>query len=69
MTVNKETHYIVEVNEGIYLTELLNGYRFTNDVKKATLYESRYEAWQMSKECGGTDKQYIITHEVKPCNT
>lgn len=69
MTVNKETHYVVEVNEGIYLTELLDGYRFTKDIKKASLYESRYKAWQMANECGGTDKQYVITHEVIPCIT
>ncbi|MGW9816662.1 hypothetical protein [Staphylococcus cohnii] len=68
MIVMRDEHYIVEVNEGIYLRELLNAYRFTNDIKKASIYENRYEAWQTAKECGGTDKQYVITYEVIPCN-
>ncbi|MBU0437020.1 hypothetical protein [Staphylococcus succinus] len=69
MIIMRNKHYVVEVNEGVYLTELLNGYRFTNDIKKASLYESRYESWKTAKECGGTDKQYVITHEVIPFNT
>lgn len=34
MIVMRDEHYVVEVNEGIYLRELLNAYRFTNDIKK-----------------------------------
>ncbi|MEP9852124.1 hypothetical protein ABDK10_05415 [Staphylococcus aureus] len=69
MIVMRDEHYVVEVNEGVYLRELLNAYKFTNDIKKASIYESRYEAWQTAKECGGTDKQCVITYEVIPFNT
>lgn len=65
MIVMRDEHYVVEVNEGIYLRELLNAYRFTNDIKKASLYEKRFEASKSAKECGGKVKRYTVTHEVK----
>lgn len=65
MIVMRDEHYVVEVNEGIYLRELLNAYRFTNDIKKASIYENRYEAWQTAKECGGKVRCYTVTHEIK----
>lgn len=64
MLAKLEEHFVVEVNEGIYLTELLDGYRFTQDIKKTTLYESNYKAWQMAKECGGKVKRFTVTYEV-----
>lgn len=65
MIVIRDEHYVVEVNEGIYLREFLNVYRFTKDIKKASLYEKRFEASKSAKECGGKVRCYTVTHEVK----
>ena len=65
MIVMRDEHYVVEVNEGIYLRELLNACRFTNDIKKASLYEKRFEASKSAKECGEKVRCYTVTHEVK----
>lgn len=64
MIAKLEEHFVVEVNNGIYLQERLQGYEFVKDIKKASLYESRYKAWQMAKECGGKVKCYTVIHEV-----
>ncbi len=69
MEVIRDKHFVVEVNDGIYLTELIKGFRFSDNIKKASLYEYYYEAYNKAKECGGTVKRYVITHEVIPCNT
>lgn len=59
-----EEYFVVEVNEDIYLQERLQGYEFVKDIKKASLYENRYEAWKSAKECGGKVRCYTVTHEV-----
>ncbi|MDU9371561.1 hypothetical protein PQ712_06675 [Staphylococcus ureilyticus] len=64
MIAKIEEHFVVEVNDGVYLQERLQGYEFVKDIKKASLYENRYEAWQTAKECGGKVKRYVVTHEV-----
>lgn len=69
MVVTKDKNFVVEVNDGIYLTELLNGFRFSDDIKKASLYKHRHEAYDRAKKCGGTIKRYVITHEVLSCNS
>ncbi|PTK92421.1 hypothetical protein BUZ15_14215 [Staphylococcus gallinarum] len=69
MTVVTDKHYVVEVNEGIYIVEVSECYSFTNDIRQASLFENLYEARRMAKKCGGTAKKYVITHEVKSCDT
>lgn len=65
MIAKLEEHFVVEVNDGIYLQERLQGYEFVKDIKKASLYKKRYEAWEIAKECGGNIICYAVTHEVK----
>lgn len=65
MIAKSEEHFVVEVNDGIYLQERIQGYEFVKDIKKASLYKKRYEAWESAKECGGKVKRYTVTHEVK----
>ena len=40
---NKEKHYVVEVNEGIYLMKnrIFEGYHFTKEIKKPYKYEGQ----------------------------
>ena len=59
-----EEYFVVEVNEDIYLQERLQGYEFVKDIKKASLYKKRYEAWKSAKECGGKVRCYTVKHEV-----
>lgn len=65
MIAKSEEHFVVEVNDGIYLQERLEGYEFVKDIKKASLYEKRFEASKSAKECGGKVRCYTVTHEVK----
>ncbi len=68
MEVIKDEYYVVEVNKGIYLyTIRLEGFGFTNDIRKASLYEynNSDEAINIAKACGGKISKYVITHEVE----
>lgn len=65
MTAKSEEHLVVEVNDGIYLQERLEGYEFVKDIKKASLYNNRFGASKSASECGGKVKIYTVTHEVK----
>lgn len=65
MIAKSEEHFVVEVNDGIYLQKRLQGYEFVKDIKKASLYANRYGAWKNAKECGGKVRCYTVTHEVK----
>ncbi|MFQ3845084.1 hypothetical protein AABD41_15015 [Staphylococcus pseudoxylosus] len=67
MVIAEETYYVIEVNEGIYLTKYqFGGYGFTNDVKQAALYKHSDgdEAANIAIKCGGKVTEYLITHEV-----
>lgn len=67
MVVDKDTHYVVEVNKGIYLFKYrIGGFGFTDDIKRATLFEyNNYdEANDEAIKCGGKLTKYVITHEV-----
>lgn len=64
MIAKLEEHFVVEVNDGVYLQERLQGYEFVKDIKKASLYANRYEAWKSAKECGGKVRCYAVTHEL-----
>lgn len=65
MIVKSEEHFVVEVNDGIYLQERIQGYEFVKDIKKASLNKNRYGAWGSAKKCGGKVRCYTVTHEVK----
>lgn len=67
MVVDKDTHYVVEVNKGIYLFKYrIGGFGFTDDIKRAILFEyNNYdEANNVAVKCGGKLTKYVITHEV-----
>lgn len=64
----KETYYIVEVNDGIYL-EIRSGYfDFTDDVKQAYKYKGFNKAVAVAEKSGGIVKKYLIKHEILPCD-
>lgn len=64
MLAKLEEHFVVEVNEGIYLQGRIQGYEFVRDIKKASISPNRQQASAMAVECGGKVKRYTVTHEV-----
>lgn len=62
----KELYYIIEINEGVYLTKTqLSGYNFTDDIERAKKYSDVENAKKTAKSSGGKILYYTITHEVK----
>lgn len=64
----KETYYIVEVNDGIYLEIRSGFFDFTDDVKQAYKYKGFNKAVAVAEKSGGIVKKYCINHELLPCN-
>ena len=62
----KELYYIIEANEGVYLTKTqLGGYNFTDDIERAKKYSDVENAKNIAKNSGGKILYYTIPHEVK----
>lgn len=62
----KELYYIIEINEGVYLTKTqLSGYNFTDDIERAKKYSDVENAKDIAKRSGAKILYYTITHEVK----
>lgn len=63
----KELYYIIEINEGVYLTQTgkFKGFDFTDDIEYAKKYSEVESAKKIAKSSGGKILYYTIKHEVK----
>lgn len=68
----KETYYIVEVNDEIYLNlnfgVFENNYYFTKDFREAHKFEDFDKSVEFAEHCGGVVKKYRVIHELLDCD-